>query len=95
MEARMDLTGAEREGYSRDYMLSTDTKGREIFVGLDVDESEWLLAYRRDTALGQPRHVRSVADKARHVALSEKSGQARLAVIGALVHRDTVDPSLH
>lgn len=90
----MNLTPAEREGYSRDYMLTTDDSGREVFAGLSLDESEWLLQYRRDTALGQDRHAR-MDDREAHQALVEKHERVRLEVIGTLVAKDTFNPTSH
>lgn len=60
----------------RNKALSTDDLGREVLVGLDRQQSEWLLA-----SLAQSREAISDADRRRYLNLYTLHEIARLAAM--------------
>ena len=59
--------------------LTTDAKGQEVLVGLDVEESVSYLAYAERKGAGNATRT----DRDRYLALHDKHELMRLAVLGA------------
>lgn len=75
----MEFEASERAYLNDMRMLSTDNKGREVFVGLTIEESEeYFLLTRLDSNNDGDREKRD-----RYLELYEKHETARLAVLGA------------
>ena len=80
------LTEGEDACFREMRSLSTDAEGRLILAGLTVEESVWLVEYRRRRFLqrgGQLQSRPSDEERRRAHALDEKHERVRLAVIGA------------
>ncbi|MBX3572448.1 MAG: hypothetical protein KF694_08870 [Mesorhizobium sp.] len=80
------LTEGEEAYFREMRSLSTDADGRAILAGLTVDESVWLVEYRRRRFLqrsGKLQSHPSEDERRRAHELDEKHERVRLAVIGA------------
>lgn len=78
------LTDSERAYLHDMRALSTDREGREIFVGLDREESEWLHAYLQNEELPPRVRDQALSDQGeRYLKLHDKHELVRLAVVGA------------
>src|SRR5262245_2832085 len=75
----LEQLSAEDRGLMRGNLaLSLDRDNREILVGLDREESEWLLAF-----VNRSRENRTGEDGDRYLKLYEAHERARACVIGA------------
>jgi hypothetical protein len=75
----LEQLSAEDRGLMRGNLaLSVDRDNREILVGLDREESEWLLAF-----VNRSRENRADEDGDRYLRLYEAHERARASVIGA------------
>jgi hypothetical protein len=78
--------------------LSKDEEGREVLVGLTLDETSFVMERRRRflAAIGTgERDRRDPASRDRFRELSEKHEKARLAVIGAEIDLRNENPTRH
>ncbi|WP_237142934.1 MULTISPECIES: hypothetical protein [Pseudomonas] len=85
----LNLTDSNRAFLNEICALSTDLKGREIFVGLTREESE------RYLLLSDPLRSSPLEEKDEYIALDEKYNLARMQVIGAEHLLHTENPPLH
>jgi hypothetical protein len=71
----LDLSAHDREAETRNRALSIDNDGREILIGLDRAESEWLLAM-----LNQRMEIISDDDRERFLKLYGKHERAKIGL---------------
>ena len=86
-----EFTAAERMSLTENRALTTDPQGREILVGLTLDETMALMSHRRKFLQGD----RDRANRGYCLELNRKHELARLEVIGTEVHLATNKPSRH
>lgn len=89
---KLNLDDAERNLLDEMMALSTDDQGSEIFVGLNVAESEWLVQYRQDTRSDEGRQRRR-DHREKHWSLYEKHERARVRVVLADSELRTFKPT--
>ena len=77
----LKLTDDERAAKRSFQALSVDSEGNEIYVGLNREESEWMLDYERENAPGRMRPPER-DEKKRNIELYKKHEMARLRAIG-------------
>lgn len=77
----LNISEAEREYMKEMRMLTTDSRGNELLVGLTLEESRFYLKFAdaRLSSVGMD----SDEDRERYLALHEKHEKARLSVIAA------------
>ena len=73
--------------------LSTDALGNEIFVGLNVEQSVWMVEWNHDFLAGKRRRDRDERDK--YLVFQEKHDMARHAVLGAEIQMRNDTPTKH
>lgn len=73
------FTDRERARLSEFRAITTDAQGREILVGLTLEETAFYMAHVRAAVTGQPDR----AGKKKYVELNKKHERARLQVLGA------------
>lgn len=78
----LEITNSERAYLIEMRALGTDELGREVLVGLTVEESAIHLGYAHERVGGMHR---SVEDGDRYLALHDKHERVRLAIIFAEV----------
>lgn len=57
--------------------LAADSQGNEVFLGLDREQSEWLIGYRRQYPMPIRGQGPSASERARYSDLYEKHNAAR------------------
>ncbi|MHB1271420.1 MAG: hypothetical protein ACYCZD_01395 [Rhodanobacter sp.] len=85
------FTDDERAYLTEMRAITTDMQGREIFVGLTPEETDFYIGYSRDLHSNN----RSNADSARYLELNDKHEVARHAVLAAENQRRVDNPPLH
>ncbi|QRM32758.1 hypothetical protein [Microvirga sp. VF16] len=75
----MDFSPAERAYLDDMRMLSTDSEGREVFIGLTAEESAEFYAFTRPENL----ESKSSEERDRYLELHEKHEKARLQIVVA------------
>lgn len=85
----LKLTDGERHYLLEMRAISTDSEGRDIFVGLTSEESE------RYHLLSNPLRQGTFEEKDEYLALNEKHEKARHQVLAAEHIKRTESPSLH
>ena len=78
-EQMLQLTESRRAYLAEMRALTTDAKGQEVLVGLDVEESVSYLAYAERKVAGNATRT----ERDRYLALHDKHELMRLAVLGA------------
>lgn len=79
----IEFTEAERAYHREMRSLTTDAGGREILVGLTLEETEFYVSYSRRRSSGD--RDRDPVNKSRFLELHEKHEWVRLQIIGAEV----------
>lgn len=87
----IDFGDDERAYLTEMRMLTKDSNGQEVFVGLTLEETEFYVTYGRQSLLG----VENRNDADRYLELNEKHERARLNVIGAEAQLRVDNPSRH
>lgn len=77
----LDLNDGERAYMQEMRILTTDTEGNEVMVGLTLDETLIMLEHNRRFLAGD--RDRSEAGRESYLRLHEKHERARLQVLGA------------
>ena len=85
------FTDAERMSLTESRALTTDSHGRELLVGLTLDETEVLMNHRRKFWRGD----RDRANREYCLQLNRKHELARLEVLGTEIYVRTEKPSQH
>jgi hypothetical protein len=86
------FTEEERARYRETCDLGTDAQGREILVGLTLEETAEVMERKRKFARGVRDHDRK--RKKRFLDLMKKHEAARLQVLGAEIQRRNEKPTL-
>jgi len=84
------FTDAERDVLNEMRALSTDSEGREILVGLTIEETVFCMEYVRNRMQGH----NDSQNGARYLELHEKHECARFAVLGAEHYIRTENPPI-
>ena len=82
------FTDADRDVLNEMRALSTDSEGREILVGLTIEETVFYMEYVRNRMQGHSQNG------ARYLELHEKHECARFAVLGAEHYVRTENPPI-
>ncbi|RYG97873.1 MAG: hypothetical protein EON58_08670 [Alphaproteobacteria bacterium] len=86
-----DFTDSERAYLMEMRMLTTDSSGQEILVGLTSEETNFYVNFSRLSRSGDE----DPDDTERYLELNEKHERARFEVIGAEAQLRVEDPSRH
>jgi hypothetical protein len=86
-----EFTDDERAGLRESRALNTDSQGRQILVGLTLEETAEVMEHRRAFRRGEQRHE----NKKRISALVEKHEAARLEVLGTEMALKRSNPPIH
>lgn len=96
-ENRLILTAEEEFLFAEQYALTTDNFGRRILVGLTIEESIWLVDWMRRRLLERmnPDAPRLGTRSQRHIYfdLYNKHEAARLQVVGAMISKESFNPT--
>jgi hypothetical protein len=84
------FTDEERAQLSEFRAITTDEQGREVLVGLTLEETAFYMAHVKRRPIIPDREGRK-----RYIELDKKHELARLAVLGAEVQRRNENPPLH
>lgn len=86
------FTDKERAGFSEQRAIATDPQGREVLVGLTLEETAFYMAYVRNrVADGQP----DPEAEDRYFDLHEKHQRERFRVLGAENELRVENPRRH
>jgi hypothetical protein len=72
------FTDAERTFLAEMRGLTTDAQGREVLVGLTLDETEFYMEYTRKFEFITPKGIRETEDRERYLKLHNKYDLARV-----------------
>lgn len=81
---------ADRDFFNEMRALSTDSEGREILVGLTIEETVFYMEYARNRMQGH----NDFQNGARYLELHVKHEHARFAVLGAEHYVRTENPPI-
>jgi len=87
----IEFTDSEREFHTEMRGLTKDEHGREVLVGLTLDETEFYVTHVRRRTAGD--RDRDRANQARYLELHQKHEFARLQTIGAEVELRRENPT--
>jgi len=73
----IEFSDSERKRHAEMRSLTTDEHGREVLVGLTVEETEFYVTYLRTRHSGK----RTLSDRDRYLELRQKHEKARLQVL--------------
>lgn len=90
MTGMFAFTDEERATLTEFRAITTDEQGREVLVGLTLEETAFYVAHVKQRRTNPDR----VAQK-RYLELDKKHERARLSVIGGEIQLRTKNPPLH
>lgn len=86
------FTESERAYLSEMRAITTDGHGREVLVGLTLEETAWYVAYSKARLTGEHREPE---DGKEYLELYDKHERARLQVLGAEIEARNENPTRH
>jgi len=88
-----EFTDAERLYLSEMRALGADEQGRDVLVGLTLEETAFYMEHSRRFTSGN--RDRDPENRKRYLTLHEKHEKSRLQVLGAEIYVRTGNPARH